>query len=963
MALFPTNASQIQTFATALYGVQVGSTTLAQVNNDILSSGGLNNALNAYYTASFGTATTASVAQTIATNVGLGTDTNAVAFITAQLNAAAPAARGAAVIAMLDNFLNTTTGTYAAAAATFNTTVAAAVAYTGAANVAAGTVTPVTPVTFTLTTGVDTFAPGANSTINAILGTGATLNSFDSITAAGTSDTLNLSNPEPGTAVFSMPPSVTLSGLTTVNVSRVASGASTGAVTITDTTFGTGVQTLNYTDASIAANMTGAAASVTLNSANTVNLVASSTGTWTTVAVTDTSTTTTSTGSKLTTVGITGQAGGGNAITLTGNAINTVNLGGTAGATTITAAAGTRALTINATTAANTGGVTDATATSVTVNSGFAQAFGTLSAAKATSVTFNSTAATTAVVITAPVATSLTFGGTALTTLAASTDNAVTSITITGSGGVNLGANLTATSLTSINASAQTKGTDTITLGNGVAFTGGAEVDALTIGATTSKVVLGTGTNSTANLTVTALGSGGSVTGNGSAVLGLSDANAQTLSTTGSVQNAWKAAVTGFNNLALGAQTASTTIVDGGFATFTTASFTEGNNAFVTTLTNLPSGSTVNITGPGNGVTSTGGLTTAGSLGANATDSLTVGLISVTAAAAQTMGTITTPNLTNLTLVTSGSATANVGGVNTLAIADAALKVLTVSGTNGVVLGTLTGATGLTTIDASGLTGAAGISVTTAADQFATTIKGSSGTAADTINAAAVLNTVNITSSSTGLATLTGASGAFVNTITRTGTGASTIVGGAAADVISLGSGVNSVTPGTGADLITINHAGLANATTVIYGAGGNANVNVGGSSNLKTIANFTSGVDKIQLTSGLTTVGSLLGITLAAGNTAATIGSTVTDATSVATYSDVLTALATDLNNVSNAFAASAAGAGTIVAREVSFANGAAAGTYLVINDGTAAFQSAADIVIKLTGSTTFVAGDITVV
>ncbi len=155
MAIFPTNATQIQTFATALYGVQVGTTTLAQVNNDILSSGGLNNALNAYYTASFGAATTASVAQTIATNVGLGTDTNAVAFITAQLNAAAPAARGAAVIAMLDNFLNTTTGSYATAAATFNATVANAVAYTGAGNVAAGSVIAPTGSTFTLTTGVD----------------------------------------------------------------------------------------------------------------------------------------------------------------------------------------------------------------------------------------------------------------------------------------------------------------------------------------------------------------------------------------------------------------------------------------------------------------------------------------------------------------------------------------------------------------------------------------------------------------------------------------------------------------------------------------------------------------------------------------------------------------------------------------------------------------------------------------
>ena len=211
MALFPTNATQIQTFATALYGVQVGSTTLAQVNNDILSSGGLNNALNAYYTASFGTATTASVAQTIATNVGLGTDTNAVAFITAQLNAAAPAARGAAVIAMLDNFLNTTTGTYASAAAAFNTTVATAVAYTGAANVVAGTANPVAPGAFTLTTSPDSLTgTSVNDTFTGTLTYthGATavdatsqLTVADQIAGAGGSDVFNvIVNTETGVA-------------------------------------------------------------------------------------------------------------------------------------------------------------------------------------------------------------------------------------------------------------------------------------------------------------------------------------------------------------------------------------------------------------------------------------------------------------------------------------------------------------------------------------------------------------------------------------------------------------------------------------------------------------------------------------------------------------------------------------------------------------------------------------------
>jgi hypothetical protein len=202
MALFPTNAAQVQTFATALYGVQVGTTTMAQVTADIQAAGGLNNALNSYYTASFGAATTASVAQTIATNVGLGTDTNAIAFITAQLNAAAPAARGAAVIGMLNNFLNTTTGTYATAAAAFNTTVSTAVAYTGSTNVALGTANPPVINNFVLTAGIDTFtatsasdvfygviAPGSATT----LASASSLNDLDTLVGFnGGNNTLKL---------------------------------------------------------------------------------------------------------------------------------------------------------------------------------------------------------------------------------------------------------------------------------------------------------------------------------------------------------------------------------------------------------------------------------------------------------------------------------------------------------------------------------------------------------------------------------------------------------------------------------------------------------------------------------------------------------------------------------------------------------------------------------------------------
>jgi hypothetical protein len=157
MSFFPTNASQVQAFAGALYGVQVGSVTMAQVNNDIQGNGGLANTLNGYYSATFGGVSTATVASTVATNLGLTGDalTAGTAYITAQLNGAAAGARGA-VVSNIVNLFSTlaSDATFGAAATAWNTKVATAIAYTGATNVAIGSVVATSNV-FTLTTGND----------------------------------------------------------------------------------------------------------------------------------------------------------------------------------------------------------------------------------------------------------------------------------------------------------------------------------------------------------------------------------------------------------------------------------------------------------------------------------------------------------------------------------------------------------------------------------------------------------------------------------------------------------------------------------------------------------------------------------------------------------------------------------------------------------------------------------------
>jgi hypothetical protein len=164
-----------------------------------------------------------------------------------------------------------------------------------------------------LTTVVETTTGTANNdTFNA---TSSTLQSFDIINGGAGSDTFNYS--ETGTALFALPTSVTLSNIENIVVSRLNTGTTTGEVAITNTTFGTGVTSLSYTDASAATAMTGATVAVTLADATSVAVAATGAGTFTTVAVTDTATTVT-TGSKLKTISI-NKASGAN--TLTGNGI------------------------------------------------------------------------------------------------------------------------------------------------------------------------------------------------------------------------------------------------------------------------------------------------------------------------------------------------------------------------------------------------------------------------------------------------------------------------------------------------------------------------------------------------------------------------------------------------------------------------------------------------------------------
>jgi hypothetical protein len=192
---FRTNALKVQAFAGALFGVQVGTTTMAQVNADITSNGGLANTLNGYYASSFGSVANATVAASVAANLGLTGDALAsgTAYITAQLNGAAAGARGAVISNILDLFAGLASdATFGAAATAYNARVTAANEYTGAANVAFGsTVGQGTAFSLTANTDIITGTSG-DDTIVATVGTGATLNLADQINGGAGVDTLRI---------------------------------------------------------------------------------------------------------------------------------------------------------------------------------------------------------------------------------------------------------------------------------------------------------------------------------------------------------------------------------------------------------------------------------------------------------------------------------------------------------------------------------------------------------------------------------------------------------------------------------------------------------------------------------------------------------------------------------------------------------------------------------------------------
>lgn len=127
--------TKIARFVGALYGVALSNSVYSSALQEIYARG-FDAVANEVFNADFGTQTNNAVAQTVANNLGLTGNANAeaVAYVEAQLNAAAAGTRGAVVMNALNLFAGLTSdATFGAAATAFEGKVANAILYSNRA--------------------------------------------------------------------------------------------------------------------------------------------------------------------------------------------------------------------------------------------------------------------------------------------------------------------------------------------------------------------------------------------------------------------------------------------------------------------------------------------------------------------------------------------------------------------------------------------------------------------------------------------------------------------------------------------------------------------------------------------------------------------------------------------------------------------------------------------------------------
>lgn len=252
-----TNGTVLARVAGALYNTQMSNATYEEVKT--LDPSSLANAL---YARDFSSATDATVATTLVTNLGLTSVVGLTNWVAAQLTAAG-SAKGAKIVELLNGFAQMTAdATYGAAATAFNTKVDASLALSqtvgnkGGTFAAAGVAVPATNATFTLTTGLDNVAGGAgddsiNGFVSATSGV-STLTGGDQINGGAGNDALNITIDSNMTANTMTP---ALSGVESIVVRNLSAGANVDELSL--------VQATGVTSVALNNSLTGGNISVT----------------------------------------------------------------------------------------------------------------------------------------------------------------------------------------------------------------------------------------------------------------------------------------------------------------------------------------------------------------------------------------------------------------------------------------------------------------------------------------------------------------------------------------------------------------------------------------------------------------------------------------------------------------------------------------------------------------------------
>jgi len=660
-------------------------------------------------------------------------------------------------------------------------------------------------------------APAANQTVTvpstaSVTESASKLNDFNLTIQGGTAVTLSASNRDAGT--------ITVGSVT----------APTGAVSITSSTSG------NYTDG---ANNTIGATTITGGSSVTVAQTASTTSTEAATALNDTSNFSIIQGS----VTVNGKSGT-TAVTVTQSApVTKVDDDGTGkGKIGISTGAVTVA-DVNATSGTAAGSIASVSLTNYAAS--------TIDSSALTSITLAGTGTSLGIgrgALTAtPTANTLTInlaGGThtsvtdseaaaddGFTTvnLAATSASTITTLDIGDATTVNFTgtAAATVTTLTAANVTAITNsGTGAATIGSmlpvAASYTGGSGVDTITVGATTKAIATGDG-NDVVTLAsgTTALGTGGSIDGGAGTADVLTMVGADAATASGSTT--FQTGITGFERLAI-TTPAATTI---NLANLKNINYVSTSGGTGVTFNNMASGGTLFLSGAST-------TTNVNIVDTGTADS--INLLVGNGSATVVDGTITTPLVETVNIVSDNTATSPGGGLTapgtgtslatTMTLTDVDATTINLSGDLGVNL-TFTGGK-VTTVNASGLT-KQGLNWTASALNAAATVTGGAGVNVIDMSSAGKAVTV------TGGASADAITGSALASTLNGGAGDDTITGGLAADTINGGDGVDRIVGGGGLDQLT---GGAGNDTFVMV-------VPTNGNS-YATITDLAAG-DKIQ--------------------------------------------------------------------------------------------------------------------